>query len=204
MAYSNDGKPARDFSKDLWWSMGKGATGVEDILRDPINFPGLLRIEKTHETDDRNGVDYWVHLLNGDRIGVDNKARTPDWAERGRDDLTLEILSDIERQTPGCTRDVSKHCDYINFFWPTTGRWCLLPFRPLLSIFLQHWQEWEQVYKCNTETTRAGMRSWRSKCVFVPRRLVIDLIEAQYGGVPALLKKPPMRIINPSQTDLPF
>lgn len=191
MGLHHEGKEKRNFAKDLWWSTGHGAKGVVEVLSDPINFPGVTRVEKTKLSDDRNGVDYWVYLSNGDQIGVDIKSRTPDFSlpEHGsKDDLTLESWSVVEKRTPGWTRNPEKHCDYILFFWPTTGRWCMIPFRPLCSVFTQHWREWRKVYETNKSESRKGNLVWHSEAVFVPRRLVLDLIEAQYGGVPAFRK----------------
>ena len=183
----HNGREPREFDDDLWWSVGRGARDAVSILHNQLNFPGAVRVAQACEADDRNGVDYWVYFSNGRRIGVDVKLRRPDWAANmcnPKDDLTLEAWSVVEKRIPGWTRNIDKHCDYILFFWPDTGRWCLLPFRPLCAVFLTHWREWRRTYETNVSTNRKGSLEWHSEAVFVPRMLVLGLIEQRYGGAP--------------------
>jgi hypothetical protein len=193
MGLRHDGRERREFADDLFWSVGSGAASALEVLNNPVNFPDVVGVVQTNERDDRSGVDFWVQLGNGCRVGVDLKLRRPDWAAdelNPKDDLTLETWSVVDKRIPGWTRDPQKKCDYILFFWPDTGRWCMIPFRPLLSVFLEHWRDWRKIYETNVSINSRGSLRWRSEAVFVPRCVVLGLIEERYGGAPPARKVP--------------
>lgn len=181
--------PDGEYTFDGRMAMSTGVAaneGIEAILLDSI--PGALRAYPADESDDRNGVDWWVECIgyeDRNRIGVDVKARARDFlAEAGEDDLALETWS-VLNQTPGWTRDPRKITDYILWWWKPTGRWCLVPFLMLCAVFSEHWQEWSARYKTDIQSTKPSGRfrsGWQSECVFVPRKIVWRSIYDRFGG----------------------
>ena len=168
------------FQEKLLWSQGK-ATGqrIADILLQAI--PGAWRVRPANSQDDRNGVDYWVDHVRGRPLAIDVKVRDTDYrAICGKDDLALEIWSVIEENIVGWTRNPQKACDYILWFWRDTGRWCLVAFPQLCSVFQRYWRQWAAQYPVFRQRTPEG--NYHSECVFVPRRLVWRAIYDTFSG----------------------
>lgn len=150
------------------------------------NIPGAISIEKASKQDDKNGIDWFVRLENGDSEKVDAKVRSQDYATRNRDDLALETWSVVEHSIPGWTRDASKQTDYVLWLWQDTGRWCLVSFRMLCAVFGENWETWRKKYKHSKQYTPSwkGREGWHSECVFVPRSVVWKAIYDKFGGKP--------------------
>lgn len=164
---------------------------------DTFNFlrhkiPNYHRVRKAATENDRSGCDYYIERRRLPSLGVDLKLRRHDFSidpPRFADDLALETWSVIESQIPGWTRDPSKACDYILWFWKDTGRFYICPFPPLCSVFMEKWQEWRKLYRTETQRTE-GRTSWRSECVFVPRRVVEEAITEWCSGQAQPMPKP--------------
>jgi len=146
-------------------------------------LPGCIRVQKMDPETDRSGVDWWAELSNGRKVGVDFKGRAKDCRAYGNDDLALETWSVIGSKV-GWTRDASKVCEWILWVWSDTGRFCLMPFPPLCGVFQKNWVRWLQEFPDSTQTTPAtkGRSGWKSECVFVPRKLVIESVTAWCNG----------------------
>ena len=90
------------------------------------NVPDAVQVVRSSGEDDRAGTDYWVERSNGEKLSVDVKVRSEDWAAKAppkrADDLALETWSVVERNIVGWTRNASKRTDYILWFWQDTGR----------------------------------------------------------------------------------
>lgn len=172
-----------DFDERLRMSEGyAGGAGVRGILLDCI--PGALHAYKAAKANDRMGVDWWVEMSSGHHLAVDLKVRQEDFSTKNppRDDLALETLSVVEANKVGWTRDENKRCDYILFLWQDTGRYCLMPFPLLCRVFQQNWETWRAQFKPCQQSTRGAYGTYRSECVFVPRKLVWQEIYKTYGG----------------------
>lgn len=148
------------------------------------HIPLAEKVERANREDDRRGIDYWVTLQSGRVIGVDVKCRENDWQSRGCDDVALEIWSVVEKQVIGWTRNTQKQTDYVLFLWKDTGRFLLLDFPVLCSIFIQHWETWRRIYQTAYQrTSECPSRSgWHSQCVFVPRQVIWREIYLRFGG----------------------
>jgi len=129
--------------------------------------------------DDRNGTDYWAHRDAGLRpLSIDLKARAVDPTEAwGEDDLALETWSAIGSHI-GWTRDPSKATDYILWLWTPTRRFFLVPFPPLCEVFRRYGRGWRKAYG----PQRQDSGTWKSECVFVPRAVVIEKLNAWMEG----------------------
>lgn len=159
--------------------MSQGYAATQDIAAILLeNVQGAVNVIGANQRDDLTGVDYWVIMSSGTRFGVDCKVRAEDWATRGADDLALETWSMIEQSRVGWTRDDKKKTDYVLWLWRDTGRWCLLPFVPLRTVFSRNWQRWATVYGVK----RQANKNYTSECIFVPRRIVWRAIYDLYGG----------------------
>lgn len=174
------------FSDRMRMSSGVAeSASVEEILLSQI--PGAVAVYRANASDDRNGTDWWVETIGHDgenRISVDAKVRSVDYAKRGRDDLALETWSVVD-ESPGWTRDPRKATDYVLWLWMDTGRWCLVPFAMLCAVFVKSWQAWRSRYGAHRQRTPSNgrfSRDWCSECVFVPRLVVWRAIYERFGG----------------------
>jgi len=143
-----------EFNTQLRWSNGICNEGIKKILM--AQFPNSLDIEKSTTEEDRNGTDWWIVRKDLPSLSVDVKIRSRDyWEDKNRDerfdDLCLETWSVCNPTAgnygkPGWTRDPKKRTDYILYYWQPTGRFCLLSFYPLCSVFMSKWKEWRDDY----------------------------------------------------------
>lgn len=174
------------FQERLVWSDGS-ISEKEDMPQYLLSrIPLAVKVERAIRADDRKGIDWWVTLQSGQRVGVDVKVRDEDWARKGWDDIALEIWSVVEKQIIGWTRDPNKQSDYIVFLWKDTGRCVIMPFPWLCSIFIDHWEIWQKKFKTAYQNTE---NRYHSQCVFVPRELVLKKFYAMMGGVPLSQEK---------------
>jgi len=165
-----------DFTERLVWSDGFLLEGVARILQDRI--PAAERVEKANGTDDRNGTDYWVYRNHSlPPLSVDVKVRSEDYATHGKDDLALETWS-VVGEKPGWTRDEKKRTDFILWYWTDTGRFFLVSFPALCEIFSRYWWAWRNTYGAHVQTSG----DWQSECVFVPRSVVLEKVNAWSNG----------------------
>jgi hypothetical protein len=146
-------------------------------------FSGVADVVPSKVWDDRRGVDFWVERNGAPRLRVDCKIRRKDWQRYGRDDIALEIWSDVERGVVGWTGDTAKHADFILWIWLDTGRWELIPFAPLQRAFRRHGRRWssDEQNVARQRTTENG-RTWESECVFVPREMLWSDIRNETSG----------------------
>lgn len=153
---------------------------IESIIMG--NIAGALAVHKANEKNDRSGTDWWVEHVAGRHLSVDAKVRDEDWRAKDEkfDDLALETWSVVEKKKVGWTRDENKRCDYILWLWKDTGRWCMLPFPMLCTVFSDNWQEWREKYK-NAQQFTKDHGGYHSECVFVPRRDVWAEIYKRFG-----------------------
>lgn len=177
-----------DYWQDNVYSFGEKLVASKGILEScdvreilMSRLPGCIDASPSDEELDRTGVDWTAALCCGRDVGVDVKIREKDCISFGNDDVALETWSVIGSQV-GWTRDKSKACEWVLWVWKDTGRFFLVPFLPLCSVFSQRWTEWRETYKPRTQTTTRGHRSWKSECVFVPRNVVVNAISAWYGS----------------------
>lgn len=169
-----------DFDEQL--SMSNDADSMVQLALCEL-FPGFANVYRSTTEEDRSGVDWWIEMPNGNRFGVDVKIRRSDFRcnDPDGDDLALETWSVVDRKI-GWSRDASKRCDYVMWYWADTRRICVLPFRQLAAVFIENWQEWVATYRTCRQTTTTPVGSYQSECVFVPRRIVWRKIYEIYGG----------------------
>ncbi len=190
-----DGIERYEFDDRLAMSQGTAGQGtIDDILLRTI--PGATAVRNASRREDRHGTDKWVDHVRGEPLSIDMKVRSKDYAVSGDDDLALELWSVINTRNAegttlparkiGWTRNPNKRTDYILWFWKDTGRFCLVPFPMLCSVFCDNWQAWENAYFAPKQFTPDGEGSagWWSQCVFVPRHEVWAAIYHKFGGAP--------------------
>ena len=177
---------ATEYSFGDQLAMSQGVAVNNDVAAILLQaIPGAVAVQPAHQTNDRQGTDYWVEHARGTHLSVDVKVRKEDYAAKPEpdraDDLALETWS-VVRKKIGWTRDPSKRTDFILWWWKTTGRWCLLPFPMLCQAFQEKWHEWSACYETHRQYTPEY--GYQSECVFVPRLVVWDAIYHQYSGIP--------------------
>jgi len=175
-----------DFNERMAMSSSESSNcTVGKILMD--NIPGATGIRKSTESEDRQGTDWWIGHVSGNEMSVDCKVRQSDWAAThpDEDDLALEIWSVKEKRKQGWTLDERKRTDYILWLFKDTGRWCLLPFHMLCSVFRERLHEWANRrtgYRRAIQKTPTADGEYTSECVFVPRKTIWDALYEKFGG----------------------
>ncbi len=177
-----------DFDERVVMSEGVQADADVEVILRSSPLQGVIGVRHATPNEDRHGTDWWVDRVNGRSLSVDVKARSPDYALRGHDDLALELWSAKatawEGGRIGWTLDPRKQTDYILWLWQESGRWCLVPFPLLSAAFKVHYDEWCRYRHAEQTSHRAG-RTWVSECVYVPRVIVWRAIYDLFGGAPA-------------------
>lgn len=176
----------RVYGFDEQFLMSEGATRngrMASVVYQALSDLEPIEVTQARKEEDKSGVDYWVLLGSGKRLGVDVKVRDEDYAKRGSDDIALETWSVVNVKI-GWTLDGAKMTDYILWYWSETGRWALFPFPLLRAVFRLKKDEWMKRYKVSRQSTPGirGGRGWHSECVFVPRREAWKEIYAMFGG----------------------
>lgn len=175
--------PVYDFHERLHMSQGVARNkGIADILL--VAIPQAIAVQESSLAEDRAGIDWWVTLRNGQRLGIDVKVRSEDYAARGEDDLALETLSVVQPRKIGWTLDTAKRSDRILWWWQDTGRWCLLPFPELREVFSVHEHLWADEYRRRITRSKINNETYHSEYIFVPRKVVWRAIYNQFGGDP--------------------
>jgi len=171
-----------DFSERLQFSEGiSNKKDIKEILL--TNISGAVSISKASLVDDRNGTDYYVTIESGKKLSIDVKVREKDFSQIKAiwDDLALETWSVVEDKVVGWTRNSNKQTDYVLWFWQDTGRWCLVPFLMLCTVYKEYWKIWKKRYKTELQKTTLHGRMYHSECTFVPRHLVWKKIYERYS-----------------------
>lgn len=178
---------ALEYGFDERLRMSSGVAAVADVKTILLaNIPGAVSVTQAAAANDKQGIDWWVELNTARHLAVDAKVREQDWAAKNphEDDLALESWSVVEKQVPGWTRDASKKCDFVLWLWKDTGRFCLIPFPMLCSVFSRQWVKWQEQHKTRQQYTPRANGGYHSECIFVPRREIWAEIYRQYGGTP--------------------
>ena len=176
-----------DFFERLQFSQGVNKKkDIRDILL--RNILGAVSVSKASLLDDKNGTDYYVSLLSGKKLNIDVKVREKDFSSIRPewDDLALETWSVVEQNIIGWTRNTNKQTDYILWLWQDTGRWCLIPFMMLCSIYVAYWEQWKRQYKTEQQLTTFNGKTYHSECTFVPRKLIWSKMYEKYSGIPII------------------
>ena len=170
----------RSFEADKGYSSRFRQTALEEILLSRI--PGATGVRLASRADDYRGTDYWVERLYSDAYSIDLKLREKDYG-----DLTLEIWSkmptDTETGQIGWTRNARLDTDYVLWAWADTGRFSIMPFAPLWSVFTKNWEEWLRLSRVRGSGIKAWVSgskgdngsTWQSQCLFVRE----DIVEAR-------------------------
>jgi hypothetical protein len=164
------------FSECLAFADGHAPTveAVGKIIADRI--PGFVSIERADFSSDKDGTDFFITRRGNEALRLDLKLRGTDCMNFGADDLALETWSKIELKRVGWTRDERKNSDFILWFWKDTGRFFLVSFPCLCSVFRRFWEVWAQRYQTAIQDNMSEWERWQSQCVFVPRQIVLDAI----------------------------
>jgi hypothetical protein len=172
------------FEEQLVISTGTAANRTIGLILKDV-FPGTHRVMHSLEVHDKKGVDWWLEMDSGERIGVDCKILNEDPTHKFGDNLPLETWSVVGKKV-GWTLDHEKITDYVFWFWKDTGRWCYLPFQPLLIAFTAKKDEWVKEFRVAQQNTE---NKYKSECVFVPRVEIWREIYRQSSGKSADLQK---------------
>ena len=168
------------FGERMAMSNGVVATcDISEVLKRMI--PGAKEVNKSSTEEDKQGTDWWVDTVCGERLAVDAKVREIDYSKRGYDDLALETWSVIGKKI-GWTLDETKRCDFVVLLWKDTGRFCLMSFPMLCHVFRRNVEAWRLAYGPHKQVSVCGPRTWESECVFVPRSVVWKAIEQEFGS----------------------
>jgi hypothetical protein len=161
--------PVRSFKQDLSESQ---APSADDAVRQAIKyrFPDCLGIHQAHETNDRLGADYFLQYPGGRFESVDVKIRKVDWSAKGKPNLCLEILSNVEQNKIGWTLDPNKITDWVFFYFLDTQKNYRFNFKQLRQAFSENMDDLITKGEMSEQKTGTGGKNYTSKSVFVTYR----------------------------------
>lgn len=154
--------------------------------------PGSLGFEESRRDEDLKGVDYWVSMKNGKRLGVDLKKRDRPYPG----DLCIEVCSVYKGpigsakkysrwfdsgkcESVGWSLDYAKITDVVLFSWaPAVGGqpfYWKADFPTFRKIADEHWKKWANQYGLRA----AKNRGYSTLCVF-PKVEEVNLLFEQY------------------------
>ena len=176
-----------NFAERLEFSLGENRRHDERIIREII--PHCTKVEKTSSIEDKGGVDYVAHLLDGGKVNVDVKTRDKGasrYWKSGEPELALEIWSVCPERGQdgkrGWTLSSSTQVDYIlyKFHEQDSNKVYMLPYQQLRMSFLRNGREWIKRYG----RKRQYSGKWQSEAVFVPVSQVLKgiLNEMEYSS----------------------
>ena len=167
------------------------------IIAKAFNVPEDM-VMSTNEGWDKKGIDYVVLLRDGRSAYIDVKYREKGvskfWnhtykCKDGRTikqpELTLEILSNVERNTPGWTLDMNKFTDFVLFVFDESD--CenayIFKFLELRDVLIQYMREWEREFRigesytpfCSEHPERGG---YHTQSMFVPICTVLKALKS--------------------------
>lgn len=157
--------------------------GIEKALH--AQLPGLLAIHQAAKANDMAGIDYWLEFAGGIMRSVDVKMRSRDYEAEGKPGLALETWSNVDAKKVGWSRDPSKLCDYIMFYWLSSERSYLVDFRQLQPLFAREWQNWRGKYGPVIQPND-GRNPYHSECLFMPTRDLAAALYWEYTNAPAM------------------
>lgn len=153
-------------------------------------FENTISVEKTKPAVDKTGIDYYVKLQNGKKIGVDVKTRRQGVSRywTSEPDLTIEKWSQFwggnydKRNKWGWTVDTEKQCDYIMYKFDKSDcdKVFIYPFHQLAKAANRNGPKWEATYGLKSvDQSSAG---YVTKCVFVPVSEVSEAVKREFTG----------------------
>lgn len=151
-------------------------------------FPDALAVRKTDTEEDKSGIDYVVTLKSGVEVGVDVKTRAKGCSRfwKNGPELALEDWSQKwpdgspNKNKPGWTCDSGKKCEYIMFKFDIedSNKVYILPFQQLNKAFRSNYKDWRDKYR--KEWQRQKTANYKSRCIFIPAKVVVDAVKAEF------------------------
>lgn len=157
-----------NFREDLQMSYESCQLAIDEkTLKNYFKF--AESVEKTESDEDKTGIDYYVNLRGGKKIGVDVKTRrrgTAKYWKNGCPELVIELWSQAyssrfdERNKIGWTIDYKKRCQYIMYKFDAEecDKVFIFPFEQLLITTYKYMQG-------------MGWKIWTAQCPAGQRRL---------------------------------
>lgn len=175
-----------DFNSKLSFSLGEREKFDMDVLKGAIH--GCVRVDKTDEQMDKQGIDYVATLRKGAKVFIDAKAREKGasrYWKHGEPELALEkwsvCPSSMLTGKVGWTLNEANPVDLILYTFDTSDSrtFYLLPFQHLRMAFVKNCAAWQRKYMIK----RQNSQHWQSEAVFVPASIVLQAITATMKGV---------------------
>ena len=162
-----------DFKQQLKMSSETNGRCLEQIIQDML--PGVVSVQKSDTKTDKTGIDYIATLRRGATVFIDTKKREKgcSFYWKNGEEIALERWSVIGEKT-GWTLDESKLTHYtLHLYDPSDSQKIFLfPFQLLRKAFVQNCNTWFKTFSHAIQDSG----SWRSECVFVPAKDVMDSI----------------------------
>jgi len=145
-------------------------------------LPDCVGLKRASYAEDRAGVDFWAHMADGARIGIDLKLRRKDYGARYGKPLDCVVELDCAGSNGWLNK--AGGAPLILFAASDTGRYFMVPadkLRAAVVTGLARWIASGQVHELKTTSTWGkghGGERWQSNAVAISSELIQRQIQA--------------------------
>ena len=150
------------------------------------DLPDCIGLKRASYAEDRAGVDFWAHMADGTRVGIDLKLRRKDYGARFGKPLDCVVELDCAGSHGWLNK--SGGAALILFAASDTGRYFMVAadqLRMAVITGLSRWIAAGQVHELQTTSSwnnEQEGRQWKSKAVAISSELIEWQIRAPQSG----------------------
>ena len=140
------------------------------------DLPDCIGLKRASYAEDRQGVDFWAHMSDGTRVGIDLKLRRKDYGARFGKPLDCVVELDCAGSHGWLNK--AGGAQLILFAASDTGRYFLVEadkLRAAVITGLPRWIAAGQVHEMQTTSTwnkGQGGNQWQSNAVAISSELI--------------------------------
>ena len=145
-------------------------------------LPDCIGVKRASHAEDKAGVDFWAHMLDGSRIGIDLKLRRKDYgAQNGK---PLDCVVELDCAGSHGWLNKAGGAELILFAASDTGRYFMVAANDLRVAVITGLPRWVAAGKVHELQTTSKWdkgqdgRQWKSKAVAIGSDLILRQIQA--------------------------
>ncbi len=145
-------------------------------------LPDCIGVKRASHAEDKAGVDFWAHMPDGSRIGIDLKLRRKDYgAQNGK---PLDCVVELDCAGSHGWLNKAGGAELILFAASDTGRYFMVAANELRAAVITGLPRWIAAGKVHELQTTSKWdkgqdeRQWKSKAVAIGSDLILRQIQA--------------------------